>query len=182
MRQGAPALRDWGHDDIVQECYVRTLSQLDSYSGHSKLSTWALSVARNHLVSQARSISARPKVNLVDVECASGVWGSAEPAHEPDPGRRVVLRSHTKELLGWLRSTPDGIEQGWAVLNLLLKTHGNWNYTANALCIHTGRPWTTERVRRVVRAIKDTPQGMALCNALGIGTTANEEESIKGDE
>jgi len=171
LRQSCPPLREQAHEDLVQECFARTLAQLPHYCGRSGIKTWAVRVARNHLVSQARAIASRPKVNIVDVDIAAGAVGSCEPCYTPDFGRRLVLRSQTKDLLGWLSDRPDGIDQGWAVLNLLMKTHGNWDYTASALCLHTGQPWTTERVRNVVRAIKDTFRGRALCDSLGITTT-----------
>jgi len=169
MRRNIPLLRDLDNEDLVQECYVKALTSLDHYDPRlSSLKTWTVGIARNHLVSVARRIGSRPQVNREDIEIVSGVPGSADPSYEPDIGRRVVLRSQTKEMLGWLSQCPDGIDQGWAVLNLLLKTNANWSYTANALCIHTGQAWTTERVRNVVRAIKKTPRGQALCDSLGI--------------
>lgn len=171
LRQTCPPLRALAHEDLVQECFSRTLTQLPKYRGRSGVKTWAVEVARNHLISQSRSLACRPVVNACDIDLATGVVGSSEPCYTPDLSQRLVLRSQTKDLLGWLSDCPDGIDQGWAVLNLLLKTHGNWDYTASALCLHTGQAWTTERVRNVVRAIKDTPRGRALCDSLGIKLT-----------
>lgn len=175
MRRDIPLLRDLAHEDLVQECFVKALQHLPNYDSRlGSLSTWTGNLARNHLISMARRIGSRPKVNREDVERSSGVQGSTEPSYEPDLGHRLVLRSQTRELLGWLSDCPDGIERGWEVFNLLLKTNGNWSYTANALCVHTGRPWTTERVRNVVRAIKTTPSGYSLCESLGINPDAKE--------
>ena len=142
----------------MQEVFLRALLRLEHFSGRSSFKTWALVTARNHLMSMARAAKIRP-----------GTLGDAEPgaARPADPMRRMILRSGTKELLAQLRENPDQIEHGWQVLNLMLLTQGDLAYTALALTLHTGRPWTTERVRHVVDRIKRTPQGRALCSALG---------------
>jgi len=80
----------------------------------------------------------------------------------------MELRGTTKELLGWLRSNPSEVDRGWEVLNLLLWSHGNYNYVSIALMIHTGKPWSVRDVKKTVEKIKGTRRGLALCQALGI--------------
>jgi len=94
----------------------------------------------------------------------------------PDEDRREHLRGSTTGLLGWLRKNPDQVEQGWEILNLLLWTHGDHDRVALNMTLHTGRPWTPQKVRAVIRRIKRTPRGLALCDALGLITDVEEEE------
>jgi RNA polymerase sigma factor (sigma-70 family) len=170
MRQSIPALRSWDHEDLVQEAYLRVYMALEGFQGDSSLKTWAVGMVRNVLISQARHLALHPKPIGDAVECYSG-------RRSEDIGQKGVLRSETKRLLTWLKHNPDGIPQGWEVFNILLKTQGDFNYASLALSVHTGSPWTVERVRNTVRAIRATSRGQALCESLGIACfSMNNEE------
>lgn len=156
-------LRGWEPEDLVQEVMLRAMIKLEKFEGRngSSLKTWVLNLARNHLIGISRSVARRPSYTTSD----------GNLPHRPtsdDPPRRMLLRVTTKELLSWLRANPDGVKYGWEVLNLLLKTHGNYDYTAFAMTMHTGFPWTAQRVRAVRAKFSKTPPGQAMCQALGI--------------
>ena len=167
MHRTLPDLRSlWDKDDLIQEAYLKALMALDGFRGEASLKTWTVSMTRNHLISMARAAALRPKpAGDASGECAK---------KNQDPGTRLELRDSTKELLGWLRKNPSEVNRGWEVMNLLLKSHGNYPYVALALTIHTGHPWTVEATRNVVRKIEDTPRGRALCEALGISVTVTK--------
>ncbi len=152
-------------EDLVQEVYLKAITKLHQFRGESTLKTWVVAVGRNTLLRMAKQAARRPRS-----------VGDLDPLVNSDPGRRLVLRSSTKDLLAWLRANPSEVESGWQVLNLLLWTHGNYDYVALAMCLHTRRPWTTERVRRVIRRIRQTPRGLVLCEALGLLITTDGEK------
>lgn len=160
-------LRGYEVEDLVQEVMLKALVKLHLFNGKNGCSfkTWVQNVARNHLCSMSRSVKRRPMFTTDD----------GTLPHRPyrdDPAQKTLLRSSTKELLSWLRANPDGVKHGWEVLNLLLKTHGDYEYTAFALTMHTGLPWTVQAVRAAKNRISQTPRGRELCSALGI---TNEE-------
>lgn len=161
LHQDVPDLRDWDQDDLVQEALLKAMIRLDDFRGESSLKTWVISLARNHLITMARHLSHRPRA------VGDAVYTRPVVA---EPHRQVDLREQTKGLLGWLRQSPDGVKHGWEVLNLLLKNHGNFHATATAMSVYSGSPWTVERTRNVVRQIKATAKGQALCEAVGIVT------------
>jgi len=168
MRQSMVGLRDWEHSDLVQEAHLKVLMGLDRFGGASSLKTWALSAAKNHLISMARHSRHRPRPIGRAAGNAAVSVGLRRVAH--DLVDRMILRTSTKDLLGWLRANPGQVDAGWEVLNLLLWNPGNYSYAALAMTLHTGEPWTAEGIRRVIRKIKLTAKGAALCDALGIST------------
>lgn len=159
-------LEAWDRDDLVQEAYLRALISLEGYRGGSSLKTYMLANVRNHLISMARHAAYRPR--------PVGEMISQKKSPERDPHKRLLLRGNTKRLLGWLKQNPSEVESGWEVFNLLLWTHGDYDYVATAMCIHTGSAWTTERVRNVVRKIRNTDHGRSLCDACGLTTDGSK--------
>lgn len=155
-----PILRAHEPNDLVQEGFARVLERLEKFREDASLKTFGTITARNHYTGMARAARIRPKP-LGDAP-TGGV------RKEQDPARAVVLRSSTRDLLGWLRANPEAVQHGWEVLNLLLWTHGNHSYVALAMTLHTSQAWTEERVRCVVRKIQTTQPGRALCAALGL--------------
>lgn len=160
MHQDVSALSSWEPEDLVQEVLLKAITKLDRFHGHSSLKTWVVSVAKRHLLTMARAAAIRPRPAGDDV--ASRSVASLEVDHE----RKDELRASTGQLLAWLDENPDEIGHGWEVLNLLLWNHGNYPYVAFAMSFHTGQGWSEQRVRAVVRKIKETPRGRALCSAL----------------
>jgi len=170
MHRTMPPLRAmWDKEDLQQEAFLKALKALDGFRGASSLKTWAVSLTKNHLISMARSAKHRPR--------PAGDL-SAVVMVEDDLDQRLELRGSTRSLLGWLRSNPEEVDRGWEVLNLLLWSGGSYPYVALAMTVHTKEPWTVERTRNVVRRIKDTPRGRALCSALGI--TCDDEDRKRG--
>ena len=169
-KNNAP-LRTFDAEDLFQDAFLRTMIKLPGYRGESNLKTWACGVARNHLLDQARHLRHSPTPSGDAISLTANRRG-----HDESKSRE--LREGIKGLLGWLNKSPGGIEHGWEVLNLMLKTEGNLDYTATAMIFHTGESWTVERVRSVVRKIKVTPKGQALCEAMGI---AVKDESKRSD-
>jgi len=159
MHRDVASLSSWDPDDLVQEVLLRAITKLDMFEGRSSLKTWVVTLAKRHLITMARTAALKPRVSIESV---------SEPScdFDLDEERRADLRSATGDLLGWLRETPDEVEHGWEVLNLLLWNHGQYSYVALAMAIHTGESWTEKRVRSVIRSIKETPRGRALCAAL----------------
>lgn len=163
MRQGLGPLRaSWDADDLVQEVYTKALGQLDSFRGGSSLKTWVIALARNHLLSLSRAAAVRPRAggDLIHEKRAIG-----------DPAKTAELRGATEVLLRWLRENPDEVEHGYEVMLLLFRSHGDYSGVALALTLRTGRGWTVEAVRNVVRAVRNTYRGSALCEAAGLGNT-----------
>ena len=158
MSQDVEALSSWEPEDLVQEALLRALTKLDKFHGRSSLKTWVITVAKRHLLTMARAAAIRPRPGGDAVLQVGAV--------DQDDDRREDLKESTGDLLGWLDSNPDEVKLGWEVLNLLLWNHGNYSYVALALSIHTGTGWSEQRVRAVVRRIKETPHGRALCAAL----------------
>lgn len=161
-----PCLRTWDPADLVQEVFLRALVKLDQFRGDASLKTWVSTLARNHLICMARAAAYRPR--------AAG--DEVHPPSNDNADKRLLLRSSTSDLLAWLRENPEEVECGWQVLNLMLWSHGDCNYVALALCLHTGSPWTVERVRSTVRSIRKTAKGFALCESLGIRITKDGKE------
>lgn len=140
--------------------FLKALIRLEAFQGRSSLKTWVVAVARNHLLSMARSAARRPVPG-------GDLVGANVPAREAEPCRRLLLRGSTEDLLDYLRENPGEVENGWEVLNLMLWTHADLARVAFSLTLHTGQPWTEERVRNVVRKVRKTPRGRALCSTLG---------------
>lgn len=167
MRRSLVGLRGWDHEDLVQEAYLRAMLNLDKFEGRG-FRTWVSHLVRNHLISLARAAAVRPKPG-------SGCLVDGRPyPKDQDASHRMELRDGTKGLLQWLKSEEHEIQYGWEVLNLLLYNHGNVDYVSVAMTVHTGYAWTSERVRNVVRAIRETPKGQALCESIGIITKKKE--------
>lgn len=150
-------------EDLAQEVMLKLISNLHRYEGRngSSFKTWACRLAKNHLCDIKRRASRRSLVLTED-------GAPPEVAEAQDLDTRTTLRCLTKDLLSWLKKNPDGIECGWEVLNLLLKTHGNVEYVSYAMTLHTGMPWSRWKVRKVRAQIASTPRGLAMCQALGI--------------
>lgn len=160
MRYTAPALRAYEPEDLVQEVLTRALEQLESFRGAASLETWVLTLARNLLVDMARAAKIRPALD--------------EMAEIPARGGTVVetlcLRTEAQVLMDWLRS-PEGcraVPWGWQAFKLLLRSHGNVSYVALSLTVLSKKSWTTERVRALVRKIRQTRHGSTLCTSLGL--------------
>lgn len=159
LHASVPGLRSsWTVDDLVQEAFLRALLTIERHEGRSTLKTYMTTVVRNHLLSMARRATHRPKP-VGDVEVA---------APERDADRDREIREETSKLLRWLRTNPREVRDGYEVLNLLLWNHGDYSKVATNMTIHTGNAWTTERVRNVVRRIRETERGRALCVAGGV--------------
>lgn len=123
--------------------------------------------AKNHLLSLARTASREYRPKLVEPESAEG-WVDRRPRGGEDSLHRAMLREETRLLLRWLAENPEEVPHGRDVLNLLLWNHGDFEYVALAMTIRTRKPWTAERVRSVVRRIKETEHGRAMCAALNL--------------
>lgn len=163
MRVTLPALRAWEPEDLVQEVYARALTRLDQFGGRASFKTWVVTMGRNLLLDMATSASIRP-VLLEDVTSTPGVGVS-----NLDPTMGGRLRRETRALRKWLK-TKEGrkfVPYGAAVLRELLRSGANFSYTALALTLRTGKPWTVEGVRTVVRKIRTSHLGQELCDSLG---------------
>ena len=158
MHKDMAGLAPWEPDDLVQEVFLKAITKLDRFQGRSSLKTWVVSVAKRHLLTMARAAAIRPR------PAGDAVLEVRQRVLDRD--RQGELRDSTGDLLEWLASNPDEVARGWEVLNLLLWNHGNYPYVAFAMSFHTGEGWSEQRVRAVVRKIKETPQGRALCLAL----------------
>lgn len=166
LHQNLATLRAWEPDDLVQEVFLKALMRLERFEGRSSLKTWVVSVARNHLLSMARSAARRPR--------PGGDLTANVPARDAEPSRRLLLRGSTEDLLDFLRENPAQVEHGWEVLNLMLWMHADLARVAFSLTVHTGQPWTEERVRNVIRKVRKTPRGRALCSTLGFTNDGEE--------
>lgn len=179
MRRKIRFLHAMEIEDLVQECMHRVLWDIEDYDpqGRASFKSWAVDVVRGHILSLSRRLATRKTDFLEELTPEPGTDSNGpkyEPSCLPDVGRRLMLRSQTQDLLGWLSKSPDGVQYGWEVLNLLLKTHGNRAYAAKALSIHTGQKWTLKRVDSVLAQISVTPRGRDLCESLGIRVNEGE--------
>ncbi len=172
LHRDVSALRSWDAEDLYQEAFLKAMLKLEGFRGEASLKSWAIGVAKNHLLDQARHLKHSPTA-------VGDAVSLIKNRRENDADERRNLRHGIRELLGWLRKSPDGVTDGWEVLNLLAKSGGNLDYTATAMTLHQGQPWTVERVRNVVRKIKVTAKGRALCEAVGI--ISQEDESKRSD-
>ena len=162
MRADVAGLKAHEPEDLVQEAFLKTFSVLDRYAGRSSFRTWASSVGKRHMLSLAR----KARVRKLDRTCPLEEEAVGEVR---DPEADEALREQTVDLLRWLKKSPDGVEHGWEVLNLLLWRHGDRSKVALAMTLYTRRPWRERDVERVVEEIKETAKGAELCASLGIG-------------
>jgi len=155
----------YDNEDLVQECFLKVLVKLDKFHDKSLFNTWAYTVARNHLISLARTAARKPKTVSVpiDVEVSFKSRENFLKTQE--------IRSGTEKLLTWLKWNPEEVEHGYMVLNILLWNNGNFRLTATYLSVHYKQKWTSFAVRRVIEKIKNTEFGSALCGSLGLATS-----------
>lgn len=161
MRSTSTALKRYELEDLVQEVFLKTLVKLEKFRGDNgcSLSTWTYRVARNHILDLTRATSIRPQ----PIGDSILSFGTSPFITNRDTFKGYSLRKETKNLLKWLRENPDEIENGWEVLNIMLRSHGNKEYTAVAMTVHTKKPWTINDVRRVLVRIKQTGAFSELC-------------------
>jgi len=78
-------------EDVVQETYVRALTHLDEFRGHSSLSTWLVRIAMNEAMGRLRG--RRPALQLdPHTEDRPGAGGIPFPSTASDPEKSVAQR------------------------------------------------------------------------------------------
>lgn len=157
-------------DDLAQEIYCKALVELDrGFSPKWSFKSYVLRMARNHLISMARTGLARKRRGILPTSLEEETLQSQTVlAFETDPGKRVDLRNGIRDLLRWLRENRAIYPWGWELVQFMLLTHGDVNYTALALTVRTDQAWTVGMVRSTVKQITRTQKGGALCSALGV--------------
>lgn len=154
---------EWEVQDLIQEALLEAHVKRTRFRGSSSFETYAWKVARNRFTDLARRNGRSP------VSCNHEMAVLAL-ARDTDRERAKALRENTSDLLGWLRSHPDRIRNGWEVMNLLLWQHGDAGKVASMMTVSTGVKWSRHRVWATVMAISRTKAGLALCEALQAGT------------
>jgi RNA polymerase sigma-70 factor (ECF subfamily) len=97
FRVARAVLRDDAEaEDVVQETYVRAFSNLASFRGEARLSTWLTRIALNEALGRARR--RRPTVELSDTELQEGRVLIFSPATPTSPESETA-RSHVRDVL-----------------------------------------------------------------------------------
>ena len=135
-------------EDVVQETYVRAFSNLASFRGEARLSTWLTRIALNEALGRARR--RRPTVELSDAEMREGrvlIVPSASSSANPES---ETARSHLRHVL---EEAVDALPELFRVVFVLRDVEGlDTEETASQLSI---RPETVKtrlhRARRMLR-------------------------------
>ena len=156
--------RTYTADDLIQEVYLKALRELEKgFRVDYSFKAYVLMLAKNHLRCLLRSAG---RASAPQAEDLTSYQFEEALAVEKDLDHPMHRRLTTKRLLRWLRENPWEIRHGWLVLNLMLWNHGNTDLVALAMNELTASAWTCEGVRIVIRKIKQTELGEALCGAL----------------
>lgn len=170
MQRSVPGLEFWRREDLVQEAFLKVLTNFHKFQGRSALKTWVAAVAKRHCLDLARASRAKSAQHPGE----DPVWDVPDRFRQ-DPDYLSMLRTRLRELLGWLKQDPSGVKWGFEVLNLMLNNHGDAQRVALHMSIHTGTPWTFRKVQSVIRQIKRTEHGEELCQSLRLSQTIKIE-------
>jgi RNA polymerase sigma-70 factor (ECF subfamily) len=135
-------------EDVVQETYVRAFSNLGSFRGEARLSTWLTRIALNEALGRARR--RRPTVELSDAEMREGRVLMFPPASTSTDPESETARSEFRRVL---EDAVDALPEAFRVVFVLRDVEGmDTEETASQLSI---RPETVKtrlhRARRTLR-------------------------------
>jgi RNA polymerase sigma-70 factor (ECF subfamily) len=136
-------------EDVVQETYVRAFTNLGSFRGEARLSTWLTRIALNEALGRARR--RRPTVELSDAEMREGrvlMFPSASTSANPE---NETARSQLRHVL---EDAVDALPEAFRVVFVLRDIEGmDTEEAASQLQI---RPETVKtrlhRARRMLRS------------------------------
>lgn len=163
-------------EDVVQEAYVRALTNVDSFRGEASLSTWLTRIAINEALGRRRA--RRPAVELGVIDTVANDGNGAVPAslrHLFDEGpERAAARGEIRHLI---EQAVEALPEAFRLVFVLRAVEG---LSVEETALHLGIPQATvktrfHRARRLLQEALDEMVSEVLVDAFPFGGSRCEK-------